>query len=257
MAAVRRTADQLTLFPDHSAPETTKPGGRPGFSVRESARARRLSIKVFPRGRVEVVVPKRTRPAEVEAFVSDNRQWIARALESFADELSPESYRLPSRIELPAIDRRVIVTYRNAPGTVRVRERGNTLIVSGAVHDEMQCAKALRRWLSRTARDQLGRQLADLSADLDLSYRKLHIRAQRTCWSSHSSSGTISLNLCLLFLDPPVVRYLMVHELCHGRHMDHSPRFWRLVARHEPGYRRLDRKLGDSWRAVPGWVGIY
>jgi predicted metal-dependent hydrolase len=85
----------------------------------------------------------------------------------------------------------------------------------------------------------------------------MHIRAQRTCWGSHSSSGTISLNLCLLFLRPAVVRYLMLHELCHGRHMNHSKRFWKLVGQFEPDYRMLDRELTECWQEVPGWVGIY
>ena len=82
------------------------------------------------------------------------------------------------------------------------------------------------------------------------------MRAQRTCWGSRSCSGTVSLNLCLLFLEPALLDYLIVHELCHGRHMNHSRRFWALVGRHVPDYRRLDRCLGDSWRAVPAWLGV-
>ena len=231
----------------------------PGFSVRESARARRLSIKVYPRGRIEVVVPRRTRPAEVEAFVDANRSWIADALAAFAEDLRPETYQLPDRIALPAIERRLIVSYRREAATTKVRitERGDTLILSGAVDDEMRCVKALRRWLSRTARSHFEAQLSMLSRETRLQYRKLQIRAQRTCWGSHSSTGTISLNLCLLFLRPRVVRYLMVHELCHAKHMNHSARFWRLVASHEPDWRRLDKALGEGWRAVPGWLGVY
>ena len=236
-----------------------EPGVLPGFSVRESARARRLSIKVFPRGRVEVVVPRRTRPADVEAFVSENRDWIAKALASFADHIAPDTYRLPTRIELPAVDRRVVVAYRSdrASRSVRGRQHGDTLVLTGATRDESQCTKALHRWLSKVARREFGPRLAALSRQSGLHYERMQIRAQRTCWGSHSSTGTICLNLCLLFLEPRVVRYLMVHELCHARHMDHSPAFWRLVSRYEPNYRRLDRKLGESWRDVPGWLGIY
>ena len=82
---MRGAAPQLSLFPEYD-----EPGSEPGFDVRESARARRLSIKVFPRGRVEVVVPKRTRPREVESFVNENSEWIKRARESFASH-SPYS----------------------------------------------------------------------------------------------------------------------------------------------------------------------
>ena len=256
------TADQLKLFPDAYAPgeeETANPGELPGFSVRESARARRLSIKVYPRGKVEVVVSRRTRPREVEAFVSENRRWIARALESFAGQIDPDTYRLPSLIELAAIDRRFVVVYRQRAGhkTVRYRELGDTLVLTGATDDEEQCRRALRRWLTAVARREFGPRLQSLSLALELPYRRIQVRAQRTCWGSHSSTGTISINLCLLFVPSSVVRYLFVHELCHGRHMNHSASFWRLVRRHEPAYRRLDRELGDAWRNVPGWVGIY
>ena len=53
---------------------------------------------------------------------------------------------------------------------------------------------------------------------------------------------------------PQVVRYLLVHELCHTRHMNHSNRFWSLVASFEPDYRELDRELLRGWQSVPGWM---
>ena len=66
--------------------------------------------------------------------------------------------------------------------------------------------------------------------------------------------GTISLNFCLLFHRPAVVRYLLAHELAHLTHMDHTPRFWELVATYEPQWRELDRELLRGWKQVPAWV---
>ena len=231
----------------------------PGFSVRESARARRLSIRVYPRGRVEVVCPRRTRPADVEAFVLENREWIANAQASFSAALPEEGFRLPVRVSLPAIDRDYVVAYRRRTGQVgvRFREHGDTLVLSGAVDDETACRDALRRWLGKVAKREFKPRLDALAASLGLPYRRMQVRAQRTCWGSHSETGTISLNLCLLFVAPDVLRYLLIHELAHGRHMDHSPAFWGLVRHCEPRYRRLDKALGNAWREVPGWVGIY
>ena len=60
---------------------------------------------------------------------------------------------------------------------------------------------------------------------------------QRTRWGSCSNSGTVSLNAALLFVEPPLVRYLFVHELCHLIALNHSRRFWAAVARYEPGLR--------------------
>ncbi len=231
----------------------------PGFSVRKSARAKRLTIKVFPRGRVEVVVPKRTRAAEVQAFVRENANWIRDARKAFAMDHSPESFALPQRINLPGAGLTVKVRYEPTPGakSVRFRFNGSEVLLTGCIDKEPLCLAALRRWLASLAKASFEPQLRSLSRQIHAPYRKMQVRAQRTCWGSRSSTGTISLNFCLLFLKPALVRYLMIHELSHGRHMDHSKRFWKLVAQFEPDYRRLDRALTDSWRDVPAWLGIY
>ncbi len=230
-----------------------------GFSVRESSRARRLSIKVFPRGRVEVVVPKRTRPAAVREFVEAHRDWISRARASFAAEHPPEPFALPRNVRLDGIERQYSVRYVPEPGTrsVKYRTRGSTVQLSGDTDNESLCVAALKRWLLSLAKREYAPRLKALSAVTGSSYKKMHVRGQRTCWGSHSSNGTISLNYCLMFLDPAHLRYVMIHELCHARHMNHSRRFWGLVAKFEPEYRRLDKDLNSSWKQIPTWVGIY
>ena len=230
-----------------------------GFSVRESGRAKRLSIKVFPRGRVEVVVPKRTRPADVRDFVEAHRDWIKNARARFAAEHPPEPFALPSSVKLPGIERTFCVRYERDDGskTVRYRVSGNTLILAGATRDESKCVTALKRWLMALAKKEYLPRLRALSALTTNAFRKMHVRGQKTCWGSHSSTGTISLNYCLMFLDPQHLRYVMIHELCHARHMNHSQRFWRLVSSFEPNFRRLDKDLNSCWKRIPTWVGIY
>lgn len=252
---MRDTALQLPLFDA----EQEQPGPAPGFSVRQSKRAKRLSIKVYPRGRVEVVVPNRTSARTVKSFVEENAAWIDRARDSFAEHYTPEAFALPTIVRLPAVDLSAIVRYRPRPESTSVRFRyaNGILDLSGNTGDEKACVDALRRWLSGVARKEFEPRLNALSVVTGTPYERMHIRMQRTCWGSRSCSGTISLNLCLLFVSPELLRYLMIHELCHGRHMNHSKRFWKLVSLHEPRYRHLDRCLGESWKAVPAWLGIY
>ncbi len=247
-------APQLSLFPEYD-----EPGFEPGFDVRESARARRLSIKVFPRGRVEVVVPKRTRPREVEFFVNENREWIKRARESFAVNHPPEPFKLPDSVELRSLGRSIKVHYEPKKGAdaVRFRGKGGEVVLSGQVTNDKLCIRALKRWLASTARKEFEPRLRALSELTETPFSKLQVRAQRTCWGSRSGTGTLSLNLCLLFLEPQLVRYLMIHELCHGRHMNHSKSFWRCVRKFEPDYKNLDRELTECWNRVPSWLGIY
>lgn len=230
-----------------------------GFSVRQSGRAKRLSIKVYPRGRVEVVVPRRTHAREVQAFVAENQAWISRARESFATLHPPEPFRLPERVSLPAIDRTFGVLYQrdDSAASVRYRVRGDIVYLSGKTGDAAACVKALKRWLSSLTKTSVAPQLQSLSLLTDNPYKRLRVAGQKTCWGSHSSTGTISINYCLLFLSPALLRYLLIHELCHARHMNHSRRFWRRVGRFEPNYRRLDKQLSVSWKQIPTWVGLY
>ena len=150
IGAVATTAKQLSLFSDTDGPDSTL-----GFSVRESTRAKRLSIKVYPRGRVEVVVPKRTRAAEVREFVEEHRDWISDAREQFAAEHTPEPFALPDCIRLDGIQRVFTVVYepRDNTKSVKYRARNGQLVLSGRTGDENLCVAALKRWLNALATD--------------------------------------------------------------------------------------------------------
>ena len=106
----------------------------------------------------------------------------------------------------------------------------------------------------RAAHSRLAPRVAALAAATGVSYSQVSIRRQRSRWGSCSARGTISLNCCLLFQRPEVVDYLIVHELMHVKHMNHSARFWQAVERHCADWRALDRELVQGWRHVPRWV---
>jgi predicted metal-dependent hydrolase len=238
---------QLQLFDARGAADR--------WTVRVSRRARRLSVRVYPGGRVEVVVPPGASPAAVQKFVGTHRQWIHRRVADLSTAAAIDDRR-PTSIKLPAIGRHYAVEYQHAAGpAVRVRVGGESvIIVSGPLHDDRAVTAALRGWLADVAREQLGNELARVAAEGGFRYSRAQIRRQRTRWGSCSATGTISMNVCLLFLRPQVVRYLLIHELCHTRHMNHSNRFWSLVESFEPDYRELDRELLRGWQSVPGWM---
>jgi len=62
------------------------------------------------------------------------------------------------------------------------------------------------------------------------------------------------LNAASLLLAPPLARYLLVHELCHLVHLNHSARYWRLVERHDPDYRAHEKALSAAWSQIPVWA---
>ncbi len=222
------------------------------FTVKVNGRARRLTVRVYPGGRVVVTVPRGTAPLTVERFVSRHRAWIDAKVD--AARLGAGPVLPPAVIRLGCFDEDWQVHYDPVarPG-FRVRYPGR-IEIGGPPDDEAGRLVALRRWLVDEGERRLGPWLRRVADERGFDFRRTQIRRQRTRWGSCSRSGTISLNACLLFQAPDVVRYLFLHELCHTRHMNHSPRFWALVAAHEPRWRELDRALTRGWQHVPGWV---
>jgi predicted metal-dependent hydrolase len=221
--------------------------------IRVSSRARRLTIRVYPDARVEVVVPPRVRPSEVERFVSAHREWIdARRALALRNRPVPQPFP-PAEIELHMTSERLRLHLAGGSGALRVTPGDRILRVAGAA-PAAKLRRALRAWLLRAARERLEPRVAVIARGMGMEYSRVSIRRQRSRWGSCSARGTISLNCCLLFQRPEVVDYLIVHELTHVKHMNHSARFWQAVERHCAGWRELDRELVQGWRHVPRWV---
>jgi len=243
-------ADQLAQLPLFAARET-----HDAWTVRISPRAQRLSVRVYPAGRVEVVVPPRTSAQLVQQFVSKHRAWIdARVQESMAQQARLVA---PTELLLPSVERSIQVEYRQEATQPKLRVLDEQrLLIRGAIAEPNRWARLLSNWLTDLAQVELHKRLQHLASLHDFSFERTQIRRQRTRWGSCSSSGTISLNVCALFLRPEVLRYLLIHELCHTRHMNHSSRFWALVGKCEPEFAALDKELSSAWRHVPTWMFI-
>jgi hypothetical protein len=249
VAAARATHENPLQMPLWAPDEAS-----PGWHVRISRRARRLSMRVFPGGRVEVVVPPGVGIPAIERFVARHREWAERRAREFTLLAPQGAARRPSQVELALLERDWRVEYEPARRAVVHDEGDGVLRVRGPDHSDRRVSRSLLRWLSGIAAGELGDRLGTLSRELGIDFARLHLRRQRTRWGSCSAAGTISLNVCLMFQRPAVVRYLMVHELCHRRHMNHSERYWRLVQSFEPHWRSLDAELLKGWRHVPAWV---
>lgn len=237
-------ADQLGLF-----------DGEDAVVVRRSARARRLALKVFPHGAVELVAPLRAGERSIQKFLRSHAGWIAKARSHFRALHGDAGFAPPDEIVLAAIGERWTVEY--ASGAKRLRAvtavGGGCLRVSGPDNAQVH-RQQLRAWLMARGRETLAPWLARVSTEVGLPYSGVTVRRQRSRWGSCSARHTISLNCALLFLEPELVRHLFLHELAHTRHLDHSRAFWRLVAQLDPEYETAERRLRAAWSGVPAWV---
>ncbi len=203
------------------------------YSVRRSDRARRVRVTVDHARGVEVVLPAARRPSARRPRRSGScAPWIERR---------------PGRACEPAPEQAVAARGDAAPylgellhGARRARAApGSTAAApSCSCPGERAAQEALERWYRRAARAEIAPRLEHACALAGLSYSKLTIRGQRTRWASCSRSGAMSFNWRLLLAPEAVLDYVVWHEVCHLEVMDHSPRFWSLLASRCPDYRQ-------------------
>jgi predicted metal-dependent hydrolase len=230
------------------------------YILRISEKAKQVRFQVSVEKGLEIIVPKRFSTSRVPSLVEKNSQWIERAFQktkAFQGQIGPVPvWQMPEEIRSLALDLTWrVLTRRDDMKSVVVRETSaTTLVMHGATDDAAACQTALKRWLSRKAGEHLMPWLKRVSDETRLSYSAVAIRQQQTRWGSCSSRRLISLNARLLFLPPDLVSYVLVHELCHTKHLNHSPRFWRLVESYLPDYRYFDRQLRNGGECVPGWL---
>jgi predicted metal-dependent hydrolase len=194
------------------------------YRIRRSDRARRIRVSVDNDGQVEVVLPRRSPERHAEDAVRQLGPWIERRRRAVARAVS-EMEREPGTV--PYLGE----TLRLVPeaGRERVHRRGDELLVPSGDPRE-----ALERWYRRQARLEIAPRLDAATARAGTSYSGLTIRGQRTRWASRSSSGGMSFNWRLLLAPPEILDYVVEHEVAHIEVMDHSPRFWRLLASRSP-----------------------
>jgi predicted metal-dependent hydrolase len=233
----------------------------PDYTVRYSPKTRNIRLKVTPEDGLSVIVPRGYDETKIPAILQRKKSWIADALSRAAETrrfLEPRPHNhLPGTISLQALGETWAVSYRengSRPG-ITLRAGGGQITLSGATMDRAAGIRRLNDWLRLRVRDSLfplAQQLADKHR---LPLRRLLVKSQRTRWASCSARKNLALNTKLLFLPPDLVRYVIAHELCHLREMNHSRQFWLYVQSACPDYRRLDARLRDAWKVMPSWIG--
>ena len=266
-------------FNPHTAGQLPRDAeGVPLYTVRVSQRARQVRLELSPREGVVLVLPVRVRPESAREFVRQKQGWLEAAWTRLglrlAAWLPTPDVGLPPTVELRALAEVWTVEH----GGLRHGRAGwEAILETRTLHvfaADADSAKALlRHWLVVHAKSALPPWLRRVAAECavgDVPPHKNHggthagwgkfqagavtVRLLSSRWGSCAANGRICLNAKLLFLPPAQVRYVIVHELCHRLHLDHSERFWDAVERFEPYAFELRKKLHHASRYTPGWV---
>lgn len=228
------------------------------FEVRTSDRARRVRLVVTAHEGLVVVVPRRWR-GDIAQVVESRRDWAEKALASVSERrallMAGPDALLPDRIGLAALGMSLPVEYRqSAAKGASARTTGGLVAVTGDIDDADACLASVRRWLARTAREELPKLVTQCSAACGLVPSSIRVTSARTRWGSCSARATVSIHRNALFLPEHLARALVLHELAHLRVLSHSPAFWAALAELDPDARRHRLELRAAGDHVPAWA---
>ncbi len=220
------------------------------YHLIRSQRAKYLRIKLSPQGELSVVLPRGVALKHAHAFLHSRRGWVEKHLQSLPE---PRENKRPDQLHLALLNETWTVDYVETPAqSIELQEIGDArLSISGKVHDLALIREVIVMWCKQKARETFHALLQDCAEAHGFHYRRLSIRAQKTRWGSCSSDKNINLNCKLLFMTPEIVRYVMVHELCHTIEMNHSRRFWALVEECDPDYKHHRKQLKVLAKTIP------
>lgn len=161
----------------------------------------------------------------------------------------------PTVLELRALNEQLNIRYLpTTQAQVRViKNADQELTVLGKIQKHSVFSQ-LTHWIILQAKAVLPLWLNQLSNETQLSFTGLSIRQQRTVWGSCSSLKRINLNYKLLFLPPNLVKHILLHELCHTQHFNHSKAFWNLLGSLDPDCQTHKKALKGAHLLLPPWV---
>ncbi len=231
----------------------TQMNSLPDYSIRYSKRAKYIRLSICPQKGLEVILPHHTSADCIPELIKKKKNWINKHLKSQQKPVSAPC--LPHRIYLQASDQTIRVAYQpDEHDKLYYQKKQSQFILQGNTGNRSLVQLALVALLKAEAFNILSKRIAQLAQRYHYQYRQIKIRAQKTRWGSCSNQGNINLNYKLIFLPAELCDYVLLHELCHTKHLNHSIQFWQQLEKTCPGCRTLDKQMKQANQYIPQWL---
>ncbi|WP_413612762.1 M48 family metallopeptidase [Bdellovibrio sp. HCB-110] len=218
---------------------------------------RSVSIYLYPNKPIKVIASKSTTQKVIVDFLMAKKDWIEKNFEKFSEiaEKFPEK-RIKAYENFPFMGKerklKVVITLHKKT-FVSVTDENlllhiprNDWSANSLIEEHPTALKEIRHFYKREAVNFLSERVAYWSEQMNLKPSQVKFREQRTRWGSCSSKKIINLNWRLIVFTQEIIDYVIVHELAHLQHMNHSDRFWSLVEKYVANYKDIMKSLKES-----------
>ena len=202
-----------------------------------SGNRKNVLLQALPEGKVRVYAPKNARLREMDNLVLSRWEWIINMhasldLEAKKAEFDPENGVLIEGKKIP------LMLHRAVKAGAEITD--GTLHVYAPSLENARIEAEIKKYLARLALDRIRLNLDLYAPTVGREYGRVTIREQKTRWGSCSSRKNLNFNWKLIMAPKEALTYVVIHELCHLIHFNHSEKFWQEVSARMPEY--------DIWR---------
>jgi len=222
-------------------------------NVRVSPRSRYVRLE-YRRGNLTITVPRAYRRENIRQLIQDKRRWIVKTADRYGSgwpESASRELQYGDTVTYLGMDL-ALTQYPGHNGNAEVVLEGNNLKVNAGSSTTLH--QVVANWYKQQAERLFKKRVEEIAGELGIKCGQVTVRKARTRWGSCSRKRNLSLNWKLVMAPPPIIDYVIIHELLHIKEMNHSPRFWKLVDEVCPGWREHRRWLREHEIGDPDFV---
>ena len=203
---------------------------------------RTLSLAILKDGQIVVKAPMKMSGEAIQKFIYDKQDWIKQKL-AFIENNRQKFDEIISYSKFLLFGNRYELKLANVK-TVQTSDTEMCIYMPKSVPEDKILTR-LKSWYKKTAKKILEDRVEYISSIIKLKPNILKISDSKGRWGACNSKGTISLNFRVVMLEPAVIDYVIVHELCHLIEMNHSKKFWNIVNSFLPNATELKQKIKE------------
>ncbi len=214
------------------------------YTIKKHKRSKHIKIKIDRGNKVIVVAPPLVPNFLIDQFVKQQSEWVITHLNK---NIQTPKFNSPTQLYIfgKKYSKKIEFSLQKKIG---VYVSGENLIYNPTEPPKLDTTTNKKIWqkkfdakveqfLINTAKHYLIKRTESLAKKMNTSYNKLTLKKQKTRWGSCSSQKNLNFNWQLVHFEPKIIDYVIIHELAHLTHMDHSKNFWNLVEKYDPEYR--------------------
>ena len=207
------------------------------FTIRKNPRSRRVSIRIDQNCNILVTAPKRMPNFLIDRFVEQKDEWIKQTINKMNQKRNMFDSVKNIMIFGNNYNKQIVSSIEHPIG---VSINNESLLINSVSkkHDNSSAQQQINKFLKKTSKKYILPRTDELAKKMNVSFKRISIKEQKSRWGSCSSQQNLNFNWRLVHHVPKIIDYVIIHELSHIVHLDHSKHFWEHVKKYDPEFRQ-------------------